>query len=162
MNADGSNVVKVTGGRGGEWPIWSPDGSRVAYVSGTSLYSVEKDGGNRILTRFAFFAGRDGQADVFVMNADGSNVVKVTGGRGGEWPIWSPDGSRVAYVSGTVLRRKGWGEPHSDCGRWRANSYAHLDTCYGQDCLRRRFRQYGHLCGQFRWERLVQPIGPPC
>ena len=49
MNADGSGVVRLTdhSARDGE-PAWSPDGQRIAFSS-----------------------DRDGNYDIYVMNADG-------------------------------------------------------------------------------------------
>jgi TolB protein len=77
MNADGSEQKQLT--TNPEYdaePIWSPDGSKILFVS-----------------------GREGSFDVFVMNADGSGQTNVTNTRGdNETPIgWVPDGSRIIY-----------------------------------------------------------------
>ncbi len=57
---------------------WSPDGTRLAF-------------GGRV----------DGNTDIYVMDADGSNEVRITTGPEADlWPSWSPDGSRIAYQSG--------------------------------------------------------------
>ncbi|HYC30886.1 MAG TPA: Ig-like domain-containing protein [Gemmatimonadales bacterium] len=77
MNPDGSGVRAL--GRQGVNPAWSPDGSRIAF-SGMSP--------NRM--------------DVYVMNADGSDVTNLTVGHGevvSYYPTWSPDGRRIAYMS---------------------------------------------------------------
>lgn len=59
-------------------PAWSPDGTRIAFVS------------NR----------RGGVDNLFVMNADGSNVIQLTEREGANTdPTWSPDSTRIAFVS---------------------------------------------------------------
>lgn len=56
-------------------PVWSPDGSRVAFAS-----------------------NRGGTYDLYVMDADGSNLERLTNEPGDELdPAWSPDGTRIVF-----------------------------------------------------------------
>jgi Tol biopolymer transport system component len=101
MDADGRNAVQVTGlGLRPEppdiigaddtrqfegYPTWSPDGTRIAFVG--------EVGDN---------------AEIFVMDADGSNIVQVTDDPEGDWdPAWSPDGKWIAFFTSQ-------GQPASD------------------------------------------------
>lgn len=59
------------------WPVWSPDGRRLAFYG---------------------FVGE--QADVFVINADGTGLANVSHhGAFDGFPTWSPDGARIAFSS---------------------------------------------------------------
>lgn len=49
-------------------------------------------------TRLAFVSDRTGDAEIYVMNADGSGVTRITTGRGNECPTWSPDRSKIAFM----------------------------------------------------------------
>ena len=61
-----------------EWgPVWSPDGRQIVYSS-----------------------DEHGVPQLFVMDADGSNVRHLSD-TWGEYPAWSPDGSRIAFASST-------------------------------------------------------------
>ncbi len=80
MNADGSDIVQLTDNNSkDQYPVWSPDGSQIAFVS-----------------------NRTGVSELFVMDADGNNVQQLTdvtqhseGVQGP--PSWSPDGSQIVF-----------------------------------------------------------------
>lgn len=65
--------------------------------------SLPEGGGGQI----AFVSTRDGNGEIYVMNADGSNPQRLTNWR--QWdgyPAWSPDGTQIAYYS--YLSGKDW------------------------------------------------------
>jgi Tol biopolymer transport system component len=102
VNADGSGLTNLsnnpsdqeafTSNPSADGPVWSPDSSRIRFTS-----------------------VRDGSLDLYVMNADGSGVTRLTNvarlthnpavdesiwfpsPTGG--PVWSPDGSRIAFIA---------------------------------------------------------------
>ncbi len=83
MNGGGTDVRRLTNSHTlGSWaPAWSPDGRKLAFVS-------------------LMHEGQSGPGDpaIYVMNADGSGVRRVTFGPGDdEGPAWSPDGQRIAF-----------------------------------------------------------------
>jgi dipeptidyl aminopeptidase/acylaminoacyl peptidase len=64
-------------------PQISPDGKKIAYVVSTS--NLEKGTSN---------------SDIFVMNADGSNIRQLTfSEKGDSYPRWSPDGKWLMFLS---------------------------------------------------------------
>jgi Tol biopolymer transport system component len=95
------------------WPVWSPDGTRIAFVSSDpgavfgpgSLHAVDPDGTDQITltpvdnvwepawspdgSRIAYTGYGGDQAHVFVANADGSGRVDVTPNAGSSRPIWT-------------------------------------------------------------------------
>lgn len=83
MNADGSGLVNLTN-RSAESdlrPAWSPDGTRIAFQREVDAYNNH-------------------DTEIFVMNADGINLRRLTlSGQFDHGPMWSPDGSRIALTS---------------------------------------------------------------
>jgi TolB protein len=78
MDADGSNQVKLIGGPHEQFhPTWSPDGTKLAFTNGSN--------------------GKNFQ--IYVMNADGSNVRKIVDLDEfvGSAPSWSPSGDEFAF-----------------------------------------------------------------
>ncbi|HSH83476.1 MAG TPA: DUF5050 domain-containing protein, partial [Herpetosiphonaceae bacterium] len=78
MNADGTGQTALTSNAGfNVHPAWSPDGSKIAFVS-----------------------TREGDSEIYVMNANGSEQMNLTSNAASDyWPAWSPDGSKIAFES---------------------------------------------------------------
>ena len=48
----------------------------------------------------AFTSERDGNSEIYIMNADGSDPRRLTHDPAYDaWPTWSPDGSQIAFAS---------------------------------------------------------------
>jgi len=58
--------------------------------------------------RIAFDSDRDGERGVYVADASGRNVRRVTGAGFAAVPSWSPDGRRLAYVRSEVGQSRVW------------------------------------------------------
>ena len=79
MNSDGSSESQLTFEDSADSfnPAWSPDGTRIVFAS-----------------------TRDGNREIYIMDPNGSNVVRLTNNSAAdEQPAWSPDGSKIAFVS---------------------------------------------------------------
>lgn len=128
MNADGSNQRALTTDPSrDQGPVWSPDGSRIAFMSDrdgdTEIFTMAADGTDVIqLTRNAAFdmypvwgpTGRiafistrnvsNGTTEIWTMNRDGSGLARLTSNDGSDaYPAWTPDG-RILFASAPNLR----------------------------------------------------------
>ena len=74
VSVDGGSPRQITNEKGSSSsPRWSPDGKRIAYITGGQIWTMKPDGGDR------------------------EQVTKISTGAGG--PVWSPDGRLIAFVS---------------------------------------------------------------
>lgn len=51
-------------------------------------------------TKIAFVSNRDGNCEIYIMNADGSDMIRLTNRPAPDtYPCWSPDGRRIVFES---------------------------------------------------------------
>ena len=118
MSIKGKDLQRLTKNIGSLYaPELAPDGKRIVFTNnGNGVWIMKSDGENPHAISFrddidptwspdgsmiAFASSRSGQRQLYVMNANGSDVRQVTdlnnmGGRS----TWSPDGTRLAFYRG--------------------------------------------------------------
>ncbi len=101
ISVNGGVPMLLTGGsRINMGPAWSHDGKHIAFYSNRSgkpdsplLTEMRKGPGNGNLPL-------DGAPDIYVMEVDGSNVVRLTNGASANrGPSWSPDDRRLVFTT---------------------------------------------------------------
>jgi Tol biopolymer transport system component len=129
MNVDGTRQVRLTNNSlVDDFPVWSPNGRLIAYLSeaASGIFAIKimnADGTNqseltRIISnniqpypyeRFGMSWSPDGMkiafqdsTDIFTINIGGTERVNLTRGQFINYePSWSPDGSRIAFARST-------------------------------------------------------------
>jgi Tol biopolymer transport system component len=137
MRADGSRkrVLRHAGTRFEYEASFSPDGRSILFIRDERVYLMRRDGSGAHLVRrdfldqrcprfspdgrkISFWRGREGKSGAhFVMNADGTDLRRISGEHRFAWgcPSWFPDGKRIVFakdynlyvasVNGTSIRR---------------------------------------------------------
>ena len=128
MNADGTGQTQLTNATHGDSnPSWQPGGTTIAFTrqfaNGAQIYTVTTSNTENQLTsvvnansknarwspdgtKLVFESDRDtgfgARPDIYVMNAQGSNVQRITNDNFDDHnPTFSPDGSMIAWLSGS-------------------------------------------------------------
>jgi TolB protein len=122
MNADGSDIQQLTDVQGvfDSGPVWSPDGAKIAFAREYpnegfrgEVWIMNPDGSDKTLigegsgpdwspdgTQFVIYSNHEGNPEIYKMDIDGSNIVRLTDTDAEEyWPTWSSDGAKIAYAS---------------------------------------------------------------
>ena len=127
MNADGSNPHRLYYSNAiSTFPSWSPDGRIIAFANDKEdmrtgnfeIFAIEPETANaeQRLTfrakydidpqfspdgkRIAFVTNTDGNWEIYLMNSDGSGLLRLTRNTAVDThPTWSPDGRRIIFSS---------------------------------------------------------------
>ena len=98
MNGDGSDVRRLTNRPGPDGgPFFSPDGSKIVFRGRELAPGAELDDYRSLLEQGLY---RPTALEIFVMDADGSNLRQVTDLGGASFaPFWHPEGERIIFSS---------------------------------------------------------------
>jgi Tol biopolymer transport system component len=119
INVDGTGLQRLTNTTAAEdFPTWSPDSmqllfSRIEGNDGTYLMHADGSQERQLLdfpilepawspdgSRIAFGSDHEGFRGIYVMDADGRDLQRLSTNRSGEnCPDWSPDGTKITFVS---------------------------------------------------------------
>lgn len=97
VRTDGTGERALGSGVAGWSPVWSPDGTRIAFVSYRDHDGASCGSGDCLPN-----------GELYVVSADGSGLRRLTRSTADdEHPTWSPDGTQIAYASGYDDARQG-------------------------------------------------------
>jgi Tol biopolymer transport system component len=146
LNSGSLNQLTI-GEHWNDFPQWSPDGKKIAFLSIredgiSSVYTMDANGdkqqaltkniycrfpswspdGKQIL--FTANANNPNEIDLFTINADGSgSPQKIFSGAGQETePSWSPDGNKIIFASPEYVDKNGLSARNTDIFEYEVNT----------------------------------------
>ena len=147
-NADGPNV-----------PPDAKDDGRVLRVvnvrddRGSSFHPRPSPDGRLI----AFDSDREGERGVYVANADGGGVRRISGDGFAAIPSWSPDGGRIAFVRAEPGRPRVWNLWMADVATGVSTRIT--DNSVGQPWGAAWFPDGNRIAFSHQERLIVQPLG---
>jgi Tol biopolymer transport system component len=117
VNADGSGTTALTKltalGANSGTPVWSRDGSKIAFRSVRALNGSDAANTNAI-------------ANIWVMNADGSSPTPLTkltaANASSQNPVWTPDGNKIFFDSARALDGSDAANTNATTNIWVVNA----------------------------------------
>ena len=121
---EGNDLKQLTFISNSSYQSWSPDGTKIAFTSQdpsgiNNIFVIDIDGSNMNQVTFEDFLGikavwspdgtkityriRDG---IIIVNSDGSDRTRITSGTSSYKLDFSPDGSKIVYVSSYFIDNK--------------------------------------------------------
>lgn len=132
--AGGAPMALLTSARNDTTARWSPDGTRIAFLS-----------------------TREGGSQVWIANADGTGARKLTAMPGGVMPplVWSPDGSRLAVVADVYPDCTG---PGANACNQKKMDEAEANPVKARSLTRLFYRHWDEWRGALRHHVFVVPV----